>query len=120
MKVVTKKDYRRRRHLRLRKKVQGTGERPRMSVFVSNRHLYVQFIDDLAGTTLAAASTQTQGLDVPAGKKNVDVAKKLGALAAQVAQSKGISQVVFDRGGFNFTGRIKALADAARAGGLKF
>jgi large subunit ribosomal protein L18 len=120
MKVVTKKDYRRRRHLRLRRKVQGTSARPRMSVYVSNRHLYVQFIDDAAGSTLAAASTQTEGLGVPEGKKNVDVAKKLGALAARVAQDKGIREVVFDRGGFNFTGRIKALADAAREAGLKF
>lgn len=120
MKVSTKKDYRARRHLRLRRKVQGTAERPRMSVFVSNRHMYVQFIDDHAGATLAAASTQTKGLEAPEGRNNAEVAKKLGLLAARAAQDKGIQQVVFDRGGFRYGGRIKVLADAAREAGLKF
>lgn len=117
MKLRTKEDYRKRRHLRLRKKVHGTAARPRMSVFVSNRHLYVQFIDDAASTTLAQCSTQSEALG--AAKNNAETAKKLGELAAQVALSKGIKEVVFDRGGFTYGGRIKVLADAARAAGLK-
>ena len=118
MKTKTLKDYRVRRHLRLRQKVQGTPERPRMSVFVSNQHLYVQFIDDAAGKTLAAVSTLDAALK--GQKLNVATAKQLGALAAKAAQEKGIAAVVFDRGGFAFRGRLQALADAAREGGLKF
>ena len=118
MKVKTLNDYRVRRHLRLRQKVQGTPERPRMSVFVSNKHLYVQFIDDGAAKTLAAVSTLSGALK---GRKlNVATAKQLGALAAKAAQEKGIAAVVFDRGGFAYRGRLQAVADAARAGGLKF
>lgn len=119
MKPRSKSEFRVRRHLRLRKRVVGTAERPRMSVFVSNRHLYVQFINDDAQVTLAAASTQTAGLEA-GGKSTVDVARKLGQLSAQVAQEKGIKQVVFDRGGFSYRGRIKVLADAAREAGLQF
>ena len=118
MKTKTLKDYRVRRHLRLRQAVQGTAERPRMSVFISNKHLYVQFIDDAAAKTLAAVSTLDGGLK--GQKLNVATAKQLGALAAQAAKEKGISAVVFDRGGFAYRGRLKALADAAREGGLKF
>lgn len=118
MKPKNQKDYRVRRHLRLRQKVQGTPERPRMSVFSSNQHLYVQFIDDAAGKTLAAVSTLDKAR---AGQKlNVATAKQLGELAAQAAKEKGITAVVFDRGGFAYGGRLRALADAARAGGLKF
>jgi large subunit ribosomal protein L18 len=119
MKVSTKKEYRQRRHLRLRQKVRGTAERPRMSVFVSNRHLYVQFIDDNASRTLAQASTKTEAVGA-AGRNNAETAKKLGQLAAQAALDKGIKEVVFDRGGFTYGGRIKVLADAARETGLKF
>ena len=118
MRMKTLKDYRVRRHRRLRQKVQGTAERPRMSVFVSNVHMYVQFIDDLAGKTLAAVSTLAG--PVKGQKLNVATAKQLGALAAQVAKDKGIAEVVFDRGGFAYRGRLQALADAAREGGLKF
>jgi large subunit ribosomal protein L18 len=118
MKVKTLKDYRVRRHMRLRRKVQGTPERPRMSVFVSNKHLYVQFIDDAAGKTLAALSTLEGALK--GQKLNVETAKQLGALAAKAAQEKGIQAIVFDRGGFAYRGRMQALADAAREGGLKF
>ncbi len=118
MKVRTKEEYRKRRHLRLRQKVAGTAARPRMSVFVSNRHLYVQFIDDAASVTIAQCSTQQES--VGAAKNNVETAKKLGQLAAQAALEKGIKEVVFDRGGFTYGGRIKALADAAREAGLKF
>lgn len=118
MKMRTKADYRIRRHLRLRNKVVGTAERPRMSVYVSGLHIYVQFIDDSGSRTLAAASTQGEGFK--GGKANVETAKRLGAKAAEVAKEKGISQVVFDRGGFAYAGRIKALAEAARAAGIKF
>ena len=118
MKVKNLNDYRIRRHLRLRQKLQGTAERPRMSVFVSNKHLYVQFIDDGAAKTLAAVSTLDGGLK--GQKLNVATAKQLGALAAQAAQAKGVSAVIFDRGGFAYRGRLQALAEAARAGGLKF
>ncbi len=121
MKLNTRSDYRVRRHLRVRQHVKGTAARPRMSVFVSQRHMYVQFIDDAASRTLAAASTLSEALKKKAaGKSTVAVAKELGALAAQVAKEKGISAVVFDRGGFAYKGRIKVVADAARAGGLKF
>jgi large subunit ribosomal protein L18 len=120
MKVVTQADYRKRRHLRLRQKVAGGPERPRMAVFVSNRHLYVQFIDDAQGRTLAAASTQSKDFDNPGGKSGMDTAKRLGQFAAKAAMEKGIKQVVFDRGGFRYGGRIRALADAARAEGLVF
>ena len=118
MKMKNQKDYRVRRHLRLRQKLQGTAERPRMSVFVSNQHLYVQFIDDAAAKTLAAVSTVAGTLK--GQKLNVATAKQLGALAAKAAQEKGIAAVVFDRGGFAYRGRLQALADAAREGGLKF
>lgn len=118
MKVKTKNESRIRRHMRLRKAVIGSAERPRMSVYVSGLHLYVQFIDDAKGCTLAAVSTQQEGYK--GAKPNVETAKKLGAAAATVAAAKGITKVVFDRGGFAFAGRIKVLADAAREGGLKF
>lgn len=118
MKVKNLNDYRVRRHLRLRQKVRGTAERPRMSAFVSNKHLYVQFIDDGASKTLAAVSTLDAALK--GQKLNLATAKQLGELAAKVAQEKGIATVVFDRGGFAYGGRLKALADAAREGGLKF
>ena len=118
MKMKNLKDYRVRRHLRLRRKVQGTAERPRMSVFVSNQHLYVQFIDDAAGKTLAAVSTMAG--PAKGSKLNVETAKLLGRHAAEAAKEKGIAEVVFDRGGFAYRGRLKALADAAREGGLKF
>lgn len=118
MKWVTKGDFRNRRHLRIRKEVIGSAERPRMSVYVSGRHLYVQFIDDAASVTVAAASTQSEGLK--GQKPNSETAKKLGTLAAEAAKAKGVTKVVFDRGGFAYSGRIKLLADAARAAGLQF
>lgn len=119
MKPRSKAEFRVRRHLRLRKRVRGTAERPRMSVCVTNRHLYVQFIDDDAQTTLGAVSTQTESMEA-GGKSTVEVAKKLGQQAAKLALDKGLVQVVFDRGGFSYRGRIKVLADAAREAGLKF
>lgn len=114
----TKTDKRIRRHHRVRNKVAGTALRPRMSVYRSNHHLLVQFIDDEAEVTLAAVSTQQADLK---GKGNtVETAKLVGAKAAEVAKSAGISSVVFDRGGNRFGGRVRALADAAREGGLQF
>jgi large subunit ribosomal protein L18 len=109
------------RHWRIRKKISGTRQRPRMSVRFSNQHIMVQFIDDVARVTLAA--TSTQGKKALAAEKmaaNVAGAKKIGALAAEVAKSKGITKVVFDRSGARFHGKVKALADAAREGGLQF
>ena len=120
MKLNTRTDYRIRRHLRLRQKVKGTAERPRMCVFISSRHMYVQFVDDSAAKTLAAASTLSKEMKNHAGKLSVAVSKELGALAAKTAKAKGIENVVFDRGGFTYGGRMKALADAAREAGLKF
>lgn len=120
MKCKTKAEYRQRRHNRLRRKVTGTAERPRMSVFISNLHLYVQFIDDQAERTLASVSTVTAEGRKTSARNDVERAKQVGKLAAQAARSKGIEEVVFDRGGYMYTGRIKALADAAREEGLKF
>jgi large subunit ribosomal protein L18 len=107
------------RHWRIRKRVSGTGARPRMSVRFTNENIHVQFVDDVAGKTLAAVSTVGKGetKDLTA---NVAGAKKIGAIAAKSALDKGISAVVFDRGGTRYHGKIKALADAAREAGLKF
>lgn len=113
MKVKTKKDARDRRHLRIRKKVSGTADRPRVALMVSNKNLYVQAIDDAAGVTLASAST---GKDE---KLNVETAKKIGNEIAEVLKSKGVSTVVVDRGGFKFHGRLKALVDTMVAAGVK-
>jgi large subunit ribosomal protein L18 len=116
--VRTKVELRERRHLRLRQKVRGTAVRPRMAVCFTGLHIYVQFIDDVAGKTVAAASTNAG--DGKGVKANMDGAKKIGAIAAQAAKAKKITEVVFDRGGFQYHGRVKALADAAREAGLKF
>ena len=110
-----------RRRWRIRQKISGTKDRPRMSVCFTNENIHVQFIDDTAGATLAATSTTSKS--VPDAKKlaaNVKSAKTIGALAARVALEKGIKQVVFDRGGARYHGKVKALADAAREAGLKF
>jgi large subunit ribosomal protein L18 len=109
------------RHWRVRKKLSGTKERPRMSVFFSNENIHVQFIDDTAGKTLAATSTLSKA--TPDREKlaaNVTSAKTIGTLAAKTALDKGIKQVVFDRGGARYHGKVKALADAAREAGLQF
>jgi large subunit ribosomal protein L18 len=109
------------RRWRVRQKVNGTKERPRMSVCFTNEHIYVQFIDDQAGATLAAASTRSKATpDREQLGANVKSAKTLGALAARTALDKGIKQVVFDRSGARYHGKVKALADAAREAGLKF
>jgi large subunit ribosomal protein L18 len=109
-------------HTRIRKKLAGTGERPRLNVYRSVNHIYVQLIDDATHTTLVSASSLEQGKD---GKKhiaggNIASAKQVGKLIAERAKEKGIEAVVFDRGGYLYHGRVKAVADAAREGGLKF
>jgi len=110
-----------RRHLRVRKKVRGTAQRPRLSVYRSLAHIYVQVIDDDAGRTLAAATdleAATRGqVD---GKRKTEVARLVGELVARRALERGIRQVVFDRGGYQYHGRVKALAEAAREAGLQF
>jgi large subunit ribosomal protein L18 len=109
------------RRWRIRKKVIGTAQRPRMSVCFTNENIYIQFIDDAAGRTLAATSTRAKSLtDRDKLAANVTSAKRLGALAAEAAKSQGITQVVFDRAGAKYHGKVKALADAAREAGLKF
>jgi large subunit ribosomal protein L18 len=113
----TPRELRIRRHTRLRKKVSGTPERPRLSVFRSNVHIYAQVIDDVAGHTLAAASTVEK--EASDGTKT-EQAAAIGKLVAQRALDAGVTKVVFDRGGFQYHGRIKALADAAREAGLSF
>ncbi len=114
-----KRDSRIRRHARVRRQVMGTPERPRLAVFRSNRHVVAQVIDDRAGVTLAAAST-LEG-DLRSGTTgNVDAAARVGTLVAERAKAAGIEQVVFDRGGFRYHGRVAALADAARDAGLEF
>src|ERR1044071_336504 len=109
---------RERRHLRLRKKVLGTTARPRLNVFRSDKHIYAQVIDDTVGRTLAAASDIDTDLKIDGTKS--DKAKAVGQLVAQRAINAGVKQVVFDRGGFRYHGRVKALADAAREAGLEF
>lgn len=111
----TSSDLRTRRHARIRAKVRGTAARPRLAVFRSNRFLYAQLIDDDAGVTLASASSQSL-----VGKSMMEGAVYVGKTIAQEGTAKGITNVVFDRGGFTYIGRIKALADAAREGGLTF
>jgi large subunit ribosomal protein L18 len=109
------------RHWRIRKKISGTKERPRMSVRFSNQHIMVQFIDDVARITLACACSHGKKAQAEAKvAANVAGAKKIGALAAQVAKSKGIVKVLFDRSAARYHGKVKALADAAREGGLQF
>ncbi len=119
--ALTKTERRQRIRYRIRKIVEGTAQRPRMSVFRSNKSIYVQFIDDVAGITLAAASSREKSVaEAAKGKPATEVAQMVGKLAAQRAIEKGISTVSFDRGGYLYHGRVKSLADAAREGGLKF
>jgi large subunit ribosomal protein L18 len=108
-----------RRHRRVRKGVIGTPDRPRLAVFRSARHIYVQIVDDTTGRTLAAASTLDSTLRSEAAKKS-ERAKSVGSLIAERAKAAGVTRVAFDRGGFAYHGRIAALADAAREGGLEF
>jgi large subunit ribosomal protein L18 len=121
MRTEQKQKLARQRRWRIRRKISGTKERPRMSVCFTNKNIHVQFIDDSAGVTLAAASTTSKA--TPDREKlaaNAASAKTLGTLAAQTALGKGIKQVIFDRGGARYHGKVKALADAAREAGLQF
>ena len=121
MRTEQKHELALRRRWRIRKKITGTKERPRMSVCFTNENIHVQFIDDTAGVTIAAASTTSKATpDRQKLKANAASAKTVGALAAQAALGKGIKEVVFDRGGSHYHGKVKALADAAREAGLKF
>lgn len=120
-KKVNKNENRLARHKRVRKKISGTAERPRLSVYKSAKNIYAQLIDDINRTTLVAASTIDKEIDlggVYGGNK--DAAKKVGELIAKKAVAKGISEVVFDRGGYLYHGRVRELAEAAREAGLKF
>jgi large subunit ribosomal protein L18 len=116
IKTIAKQLGRTRRHNRIRAKVAGTAARPRLAIYKSNRYLHAQIIDDTAGKTLVSGSTK----EVAAKQKKTDAAKTLGAELAKRAKAAGITEVVFDRGGFAFTGRIATLAAAAREAGLKF
>ena len=113
------RELRLRRHRRVRKKVRGTADRPRLAVFRSNNHITAQLIDDISGRTLAAASTTEADLRSGA-TGNIEAAKKVGGLVAERGKAAGVTKVVFDRGGFMYHGRIAAVADAAREGGLEF
>ena len=122
--MISKQDknaVRQRRHARVRKTVSGTGECPRLSVYRSSKHIYVQFIDDVNGVTLASASTLEAAVKAEvAGKTKTEAAKIVGKIAGERAKEKGIATCVFDRGGYNYTGRVQALADGAREAGLEF
>ena len=122
MNATNRREYsRKRRQYRIRKKFSGTPERPRMNVYRSLQHIFVQVIDDKAGITLCAASSLDKEVkDECAGKSKSEQAVIIGKLVAERAKAKGIESVVFDRGGFRYHGRIKALADSARETGLKF
>lgn len=117
--AARKRTARRQRHLRVRRRIAGTSRRPRLAVFRSNKHIYAQIIDDVSRTTLAAASSLDADAHATGGAK-ADVAKKVGEVLARRATERGIAAVVFDRGGYLYHGRVKALADGARESGLSF
>ena len=118
VKPIDKNANRLRRHKRVRSKIKGTPECPRLNVFRSSMHIYAQIIDDVNGVTLAAASSTAKGFGMYGG--NVEAAKKVGQMIAEAAKAKGITDVVFDRGGYVYHGRVAALAEGAREGGLNF
>ena len=118
VKNIDKKAMRLHRHVRVRGKVSGTPERPRLNVFRSNANIYAQIIDDVNGVTLVAANTLEKDFEGATG--NIEAAKKVGTVLAERAKAKGIEQVVFDRGGYVYHGRVAALAEGAREGGLQF
>jgi len=115
----SRQDVRRAVHTRIRKKVKGTGDRPRLAIFRSVNHIYAQLINDDQGVTVCSASTVEKSSGVGNGG-NVDAAKAVGRLIAERAKDKGVSRVVFDRGGYIYHGRVRALAEAAREAGLQF
>lgn len=114
----TRTDARARRHRRVRKSVKGTAARPRMAVYRSNKYIYVQLVDDVAGRTLVSASSQEK--DLRAENLNEETATKVGKMIGDRAKKAGVTEVVFDRGGYKYHGKVKALADAARESGLQF
>jgi large subunit ribosomal protein L18 len=114
----TRRQARNTRHARVRKRVRGTGERPRLAVYRSNKYIYAQVIDDTEGRTLVAASSQEP--DLRGDRLNVETAARVGAMLGSRAKDAGVSAVVFDRGGYKYHGRVKALAEAAREAGLEF
>lgn len=118
VKAFNSNEQRLKRHRRVRGKVSGTAERPRLNVFRSNKHIYAQIIDDVNGVTLASASTMDKGFDGNGGNK--DAARKVGQAIGKLAMDKNITEVVFDRGGYLYHGRVQELADGARESGLKF
>lgn len=121
IKKENRKELRRMRHSRIRKRLSGTPERPRLSVFISLKNIYAQIIDDTKGVTLVSASTLDKDIKGKVkGGKNVEAARLVGVIIAERALEKGIKNVAFDRGGFLYHGRVKALAEAAREKGLKF
>lgn len=120
MRIEKKQQLRQLRRWRIRKKVTGTAERPRMAVRFTGKNIYVQFIDDEKRVTVAAAATTSKAVNGDNVKANVAGAQRIGKLAAEAARSKGIEKVVFDRAGARYHGKVKALADAAREGGLQF
>lgn len=117
---INKNETRQRRHRRVRKRVEGSADRPRLNIYRSTQHIYAQVIDDARGVTLASASTVDTALRSEKNGGNIAGAKAVGTLIAQRAKEAGLTAVVFDRGGYLYHGRIKALADAAREGGLEF
>jgi len=117
-KIKTQADRRARRHLRVRKRVQGSPERPRLVVFRSSKHIYAQVVDDTRGVTLIGAADTSEGIQVE-GKDKTAKSFALGRLIAARAKEKGIAKVVFDRGGYQYHGRVKAVAEGARKGGLE-
>lgn len=118
--ALSKVERRTRIRRRIRKKIHGTAEKPRLSVFRSNKHIYVQLIDDNKGVTLVSACSREKKIADSAGIKKTEQAARVGKLLASKCKDKGIEQVVFDRGGYKYHGRVRSLADAAREGGLKF
>ena len=118
VKTIDKNKSRLRRHKRVRSKITGTPQCPRLNVFRSSMHIYAQIIDDVNGVTLAAASSTEKGFGQYGG--NIEAAKKVGRMIAEKAKAKGITNVVFDRGGYVYHGRVAALAEGAREGGLNF
>ncbi len=121
MSKLKRQEGRARRHKRVRAQISGTADRPRLNVFRSLVHIYAQLIDDATGTTLVSASTLDQELRAAMqGKKKAEQARLVGQAVAQRASARGLKRVVFDRGGYRYHGRVKAVADGARAGGLEF
>jgi large subunit ribosomal protein L18 len=118
--ALTKLERRSRIRMRIRKKIRGTAESPRLAVYRSNKQIYVQVVDDLNGVTLLSASSREKDVASQTGIKKTEQAKLVGKLLAAKCREKGIGSVVFDRSGYKYHGRVKSLADAAREGGLKF